>query len=179
MHLCRNKLAGFYSRKAGLSYLWRQMLRKNSFLTFLIVLVVGGACLDDPDCVNRNNNVITIDFKNRDGQAINVAIDSVMISGTDSVFYRNSSLSAMPIALNYFAEETIVTFDIPGDTLEFKFNYNTQTQYVSEDCGERYILSGLNVTGIDNADHPFDSVRILNTFPASDSTSKTLEIYFF
>ena len=59
------------------------------------------------------------------------------------------------------------------DTGIMKFNWDTnaQVQFVSEDCGERYIFSDLKILEYD-----FDSVRIVNPTPTAPA-STNIEIY--
>lgn len=145
----------------GLLYLYGRianMIKKSGWFLFFVVL--ASSCLDEPDCFSLNNNVVGIAFrKMSDGQADTVFFKQITVDGTDSV-YRNTLLTAMDLPLNYYQNETAYHFEGLTATYDLNFSYTAKTQFVSEDCGERFVLSGLVATA-----PAFDSVRLLATTP--------------
>lgn len=153
------------------------MLKKVAW--FLILLTTGVACLDEPDCFSLNNNLVGISFRKMyDGAQDTVALVSVTIAGTDSVFYEYQLRNGLDVPLNYLAPQTDATLQfanlITGETFTrtLQFTYDAKAQFVSEDCGERFVLSNLDV-----AQHDFDSLRVLSGTPARLSGGSQVYVY--
>jgi hypothetical protein len=144
-----------------------RMIRKVGLYSLFAVLALS--CLDEPDCYNLNNNVIGISFrKMADNTADTVALFGITLNGTDSVFYPNGLATAVALPLDVLGEASDITFHfydaISGPfTRDLQMTYTSKVQFVSEDCGPRYIVSGLNVEN-----HNFDSVRLLSDQPGRD-----------
>lgn len=145
---------------------------KRIFFLVLSGLAVN-ACLDQPDCVRLNNNRAGIAYKYlTDGSNASLQFDSIWAVGSADTIY-DQRLSAFVIRLNHFAEQTTVKFADDEATDSIVFEYSSQVQFVSEDCGERYVLSNLRVVK-----HTFDSLRIVGDTPAKDNNARNIEIYF-
>ncbi len=81
----------------------------------------------------------------------------------------------LPIKLNYLA--TSMNLDFTGEDIGTKtvhLDYRVQTQFVSEDCGSRFILSDLQAPW-NRSD--FDSVRVVSSIPGSAAGGVNIEIY--
>jgi hypothetical protein len=132
---------------------------------FLILLLVG-ACLEEPDCYQLNNNYVGIVFKKLfDGQADTLSIIGITAPSTDSVFYKGIRATGIQLELNPYDASTDFTISTTFGTNLLALGYASAIQFVSEDCGIRTILSELNINASD-----FDSLRIVNpglTNPAS------------
>lgn len=148
------------------------------------------SCLDEPDCFTLNNNVV--------GFSIRDAIsDTIARSDTFAYFLANREKEFRFTDTTYVIEEG-GRFTLPIDFLHdstefifFKFNgknslnvqdtlidtlvvgYRTQAQYVSEDCGERFVLSNLTILR-----HTFDDIRLVNREPGRDNNARNFEIYY-
>jgi hypothetical protein len=153
-------------------------------------MLLALSCLEEPDCIGLNNNLVGVIFTSLDENVSDtVSFDSLFINGskvlyaqtdsglyyfpiTDAVGDTTISLTSMIIPLDYFANETTVLFALDGETDTLKLSYNTQAQFVSEDCGERYVLSKLK------AESDIGEITILSDKPGSDTNTKNLQIYF-
>lgn len=149
------------------------MLKKASW--FVCFLVLAMSCLDEPDCFRLNNNIIGIAFKKMIGGAADtVALVGVQASGTDSIFNEFILTSGIYMPLNFFATETAFSIQgLDGPLRQLSVGYDVRAQFVSEECGARYVLSNLSLLGYEN----FDSVRIVNTSPFSSEAGANIEIY--
>jgi hypothetical protein len=131
------------------------------------------ACLDEPDCFNLNNDLIGISFKKLENSLADTV--SLSLMGTTEpplVFLADTAVSRIVLPLNYFQNE--MTFFFDNDTVEYllRLGYTSQAQFVSENCGEKFVLSNLRVL-----EHSFDSVRLVSDVPSSDAGRIHIEIY--
>lgn len=132
-----------------------------------------GSCLDEPDCLDMTNGVIGISFKKMfDGKADTVAFVGIQSSGSDSIFYQFTRATGVELPLNPFASQTNYLLESVYDQHTIEMSYeNTTTQFVSEDCGTRYVFSDLEFVNYD-----FDSVKVItNNLETSPQTN--LEVY--
>ena len=132
---------------------------------FAFLLLFFTSCLDDPDCYQLHNDIVGVTFRVMGtGQG-----DSVYVKNftTDKFEYRPS----FNYQINYFTEQG--TFDFEGiDGNNFlSFGYTVKNQFISEDCGSAFVLSGLHVL-----EHDFDSARVVNATP-SKKGGTNIEIY--
>jgi hypothetical protein len=145
------------------------MIRKLGI--FITYLLMASACLEDPECFNLNNHLIGVTFKNKsDGKAASITFTSIKAVGSDSTFSAAGNKVVVP--LNYFKQETTYVFTQSAVVDTLRVGYKSQPQFVSADCGERYVLSELKVVY-----HTFDSVRVLNTSPSSLTTINNIDIF--
>jgi hypothetical protein len=149
------------------------MIKKSGW--FLILVLLTASCLDDPECFSLNNNIVGISFKKMSNrQADTVFVGMLTANGTDSSFLAAPALvSGIDLPLNYFRDTTDYQFYSYDQTHDLRFVYDSKAQFVSTDCGERYVLTNLRAIS-----SSFDSLRILNTSPKSDNQNgTTLEVY--
>lgn len=147
------------------------MVRKSAW--FLLMLFVTAACLDEPDCYNLNNYVVGISFKKIE----NSATDTVFVTEFGTVeppllFLVDTSFSRLNLPLNYFQDETAFFFADMDTTRILRLGYTSQAQFVSENCGEKFVLSQLRVL-----EHSFDSVRLIIDVPSAQAGTVHLEIF--
>ena len=148
------------------------------------LLVIGG-CLDQPDCYQLNNNIVGIKFKKLfDNKADTLAIWDIRTAGTDSIFYARNFATGVYLPLDFLGDGNNFIFRTYNNSFIFSpLNQSPQTgvldlafsstkQFVSLDCGVRYILENLKVNN-----HDFDSVRILSNVPGNSNSSTNIEIY--
>ncbi|MFZ6010287.1 MAG: DUF6452 family protein [Bacteroidota bacterium] len=146
------------------------MSKKVSWFIFFSLLAVS--CLDEPDCFSLNNNVLGIAFKKlSDNKADTLFFESVKADGYDSVFYPTTVATGFYLPVNYYTNET--SFTLRGFEKEYhlSFAYSAKAQFVSEECGERFVLGDLQLL-----EHDFDSARIVNTTPGKGKSTH-LEVY--
>ncbi len=148
------------------------MLKKASW--FLCLMILAISCLDEPDCFRLNNNFAGIAFKKMyDGQADTVALIGVRPSGTDSVFNQYVLTTGIYLNLNYFAEQTSFSIEhLNGGVKQVLLGYDVRTQFVSEDCGARYVLSNLQLLN-----STYDSIRIIDATPGAAQQGANIEVY--
>jgi len=136
----------------------------------ILLLLFGGlaiSCLDSPDCYNLNNSTVGISFRKLfDGKSDTVALLAVRANDTDSVFYPYKLATGILFPLDFTTDHTYLYFDQPDGTRQLTLTYSSKVQFVSEECGERYLLSGL---GVEYSD--FDSTRILTSTITRDPST--------
>lgn len=127
---------------------------------FIFFLILAASCLDDPDCFQLNNNILGVSFYVMgSGGADTLKATEIVLSGANVVYADTATNFTVP--LNYTTTSTnIVITRADGSKDTLNVTYNAQMQYVSEDCGSRYILGGLAV-----AEHSFDSIRVVSDVP--------------
>lgn len=148
---------------------------------FILFLVLGVSCLDQPDCYRQNSNLIGISFKKLfDQQADSAKIRNVYVDGNLLTGYE-AEISTVGIALelNYFNEKTTIAFERLKDdgTWEkdtLNLGYRSRPQFVSEKCGARFVLSDLQILG--SAKFATDSVRLLSNLPGN-TASTNIAVY--
>lgn len=149
------------------------MIKKSGW--FLIMVLLTASCLDDPECFSLNNNIVGISFKKMSTRgADTVFVGALNAAGSDSVFLESPVLmTGIDLPLNYFRDTTDYQFFSYDQIYDLRFTYSSKAQFVSTDCGERYVLTDLRALS-----STFDSLRILNTNPKSDNQNgTTLEVY--
>lgn len=151
------------------------MFQIKRFLVPFIGCIIAASCLDEPECVRINNNVAGFLLKTPGtNESKSVRFLEVSILGIDSLFIERKNVKSVIIPLNYFSTETSIRFVRPGDVIDtVTIGYKVQTQFISEDCGERYYLSSLEVVH-----HTFDSIRVISNLPGKDNKAKNFEIFF-
>lgn len=145
---------------------------KNS-AWFLLLLILTVACLDEPDCYHLNNYVIGISFKKlEDSTADTVTVSAMGTVEPPLLFYTDTTLTKLFLPLNYFSDETAFFFETPDAAHLLRLGYLSKAQFVSEDCGEKFVLSEMRVL-----EHSFDSVRLIIDVPTSEAGAIHLEIF--
>lgn len=137
------------------------------------MLFVTVACLDEPDCYNLNNYVVGVSFKKIEDSTT----DTVFVSEFGTIeppllFLADTSFSRLNLPLNYFQDETAFFFADPDTLRILRLGYTSQAQFVSENCGEKFVLSQLRVL-----EHSFDSVRLIIDVPTAQGGTIHLEIF--
>jgi hypothetical protein len=141
---------------------------------FIIFLFVAVSCLDQPDCFRLNNNIIGIAFKKMyDGKADTVAIIGIKaLAAPDFTFSELKYTNGAYVPLNYFATQTALTVQDLEETHHLLLGYEVKTQFVSDDCGARYVLTNLQLLEED-----YDSIRVVGTTPSASDVGVHLEIF--
>lgn len=146
------------------------MIKKGFW--FVLLIAAASSCLNEPDCYRLNNNIIAISFKKKeDGAASTVTFVSIKGEGALMQFAATGSKVYLP--LNYFQNTSSFYFEQSTRTDTINLQYLAQAQYVSSDCGVRYVLSDLAIV-----DHTFDSVRLVTRVPKNNSSGNNIEIFF-
>ena len=151
---------------------------------FLFTILFAFSCLDEPECYLLNNNLVGIYFRVMgSGGLDSVALRKVLVngkvlqtqrSGFIDVFDKDHDtlVSSIQLPVDYFNEETLFEFGDKDAIRELALGYRVRVQYVSEECGPRYILSDLNEVSTS-----FDSLRYVDRTPARDASSRHIEVF--
>ena len=155
----------------ALNYLYNLNLSMKKASWFIIALFAIG-CLDDPDCFQLNNNIIGISFRVLGStKPDTLYLLRIEVPGTDSIFHDTPRATAVDLPLNFTKDQTDINFIQVGGTNFLNLGYVTKTQFVSDECGSRFILTDLKVL-----DHDFDSVRIVDPNPDKKARNN-IEVY--
>ena len=146
------------------------MIKKRAW--FLVFFLLAAACLDEPDCYNLNNYIIGISFRKLVGSTADTVAFTSIRTEAPVVIFAADTISKISLPLNYFENETTFLFENADTTRILRLGYSSLVQFVSENCGERFVLSDLRVL-----EHSFDSVRVMSTTPAKEAGTTHLEIF--
>ncbi|HTE30231.1 MAG TPA: DUF6452 family protein [Chryseolinea sp.] len=143
---------------------------------FVFYSIISVSCLDQPDCYQLNNNLIILNFKILGGSSDAYGIVGITATDTDVVFYQQGPDTVLlttnaELPLNPLKDDIDFRFYGPEGIDTLGLTYNKQVQFVSADCGERYIFSSMLVSS-----HTFDSVRVVNSTPGIPPSSN-IDIY--
>lgn len=148
-------------------------MKKTSWFLFFLLFAVS--CLDDPDCFLLNNDVLGISF------------NVIGSSAADSVSFNRITVNGQVLWEDLENDTTVTKIALPGDRIAensrivllsegiervIDLEYRVKVQFVTEDCGPRYIYSDLAAN-----EHNFDSVNVVNTTPGRDASSLNVRIY--
>jgi hypothetical protein len=104
-------------------------------------------------------------------------LDTVFLDGisTPTFEYERDSgnFTRLDLELDFFKNETEFTLVGETETYTLTLGYDMQTQFVSDDCGPRYILSNLNVL---SHNFPDDSIRVISRSPSTNGGTH-IEVY--
>jgi hypothetical protein len=146
------------------------MVKKSVW--FLVFSLLAASCLDEPDCFSLNNYIIGISFKKLADSSIDTAEFMSIRTAEPNIIFSEDTISRIILPLNYFENETSFLFESPDTTRILRLGYSSKAQFVSENCGERFVLSDLRVL-----ETSFDSVRVLRDTPARDAGTIHIEIF--
>jgi hypothetical protein len=120
-----------------------------SLLAFLAALF--SSCLSDPDCVITGTSEVQIDFLKVTPDSIRtaisdtVALDSILVSGTDSIFYVADTVSSIILPVNSGAYETTFYFFRQAQQDSIKLAYTRITRVISPACGAFNYFQDLSI----------------------------------
>ncbi|MDH4294676.1 MAG: DUF6452 family protein, partial [Cyclobacteriaceae bacterium] len=135
---------------------------------FILFAVIAVSCLNDPDCYQLDNSEIIVNFNVLGFAADPDTLLDVRTSGTDSIFYQNTIGSSFKLPLNPNTKEQTYIFRWKNGSIDTLFlGYSAQVQFVSADCGERYVFGKLFLP----LQSSFDSIRIFNQTPTQPASA--------
>ena len=145
------------------------MVRKSAWLVILVLM--AAACLEEPDCYQLNNEVAGIGFKKLENSTADT-VTFTLLTVEPPLIFQDTTLSRLFLRLNYFEDETTFVFVQENAVDTLQLTYLSQAQFVSEDCGEKFVLSNLRI-----GYHSFDSVRLVVDTPTQNGSVVNLEIF--
>jgi hypothetical protein len=150
-----------------------QTVKKSSW--FLLSLLSAFSCLDDPDCYLLNNDVIGISFNVLGSSAADsLTFSSLSVNGR-LLWYnagKDTTVAYLPIPADRFRSGAIIEMNSRGVMKTIDLKYTIKTQFVSEECGPRYIYSDLDLNS-----HNFERLDIVNNTPGRDASALNIRIY--
>lgn len=157
----------------GVKVSLRPKMTMKKVIQFALLALLGFSCLDEPDCYQLNNNVLTLTYKILGGTSDQVPFIGVQSPATDSVFNALTISGTLEVPLNPIAEELDLTIQDFYASHALALGYSRQIQFVSDECGERYYYSNVKILS-----HDYDSIRIVNAIPQPETATATnIEIY--
>jgi len=157
----------------GLVYLYGLNRQMRGLITLLFLLPLAVACLENPDCVNKKNDLVGVTFKSMNtGADTTLTIDSIAADGSIVNFVAPGAVSKIFLPLDYLNDTTFYILEINDTIYNLTLSYRAQPQYVSEECGERFLLNNLQV-----ANHSFDSVSVTNHQPGVEANTSNIQIF--
>jgi hypothetical protein len=142
---------------------------------FLLFSLFAASCLDQPDCFLLNNDLVGVSFRViGSSNADSVTLSSVDIEGyaTIAPTGEDTLISTIVLPLNYFTESSTFVFNQQDRAGSMNVFYTVQSQFVSEDCGPRYVLSDISYSQTG-----FDSTRVVNPTPGRDASTRNIEVF--
>lgn len=140
-------------------------VRKSAWILCLCLL--GISCLEQPDCYNLTNNTVRIAFRKiADGSLDSIVLVQTGIQGLDSAFVSSSDptkrnvVTNLAFSIDYKTDQTLFYVTDLEKTRALQLAYSVKPQFVSEECGPRFVVSDLDVIGT-----TADSVRITSETP--------------
>jgi len=146
---------------------------RNIFIYTLLSLFAV-SCLDGPDCIEKRNNLVGISFKKYSDfkTALSQKIDTITAKGASVGLSGPITTSSLVLPIDYLNDTTYVNIKIEDMDYPLILTYRSKVQFVSDDCGEKYVLSDLGV-----AEHHFDSVSDDNGTPGLDAKASNIVIF--
>lgn len=143
-------------------------------LWFFVFALMAISCLDQPDCFSLNNNYVGVSFKKLSNRtADTIGITRVFLPEANVEFLPTAVVTSFDIPLNLYNNATSVLVEAGGAVYDLKMDYELKTQFVSEACGGRFLLSGLRA-----ASESFDSIRVAVATPKSQNIAGTnIEVF--
>lgn len=146
----------------------------RNILIYMLLSLFAVSCLDGPDCIEKRNNLVGISFKQYSDfkTALSQQIDTVTARGAVAGLSGPAKTSSIVLPIDYLNDTTYLNIKIAGMDHPLVLTYQSKVQFISNDCGEKYVLSSLHV-----AEHDFDSVSVINSTPGVNATVSNIVIF--
>lgn len=142
------------------------------FILFISIVLLS-SCYADPDCISLRNDILGITFKKiGTGEEDVVEINSITMSGSDSVFNAATASSKVYLPLNVNQSEQTIEFNLAKGAFTMVVGYLSQPQFEAVECGPRFVMTDINVI-----EHTFDSVKVTGSVPLLTSAGTNIIIY--
>lgn len=162
------------------------LLMKYIFLLFIAMVLVS-SCYNEGDCLITSTNNMYIHFSKRSNHAIDSAlfIDTVFVSGSDTVQIYNSSLTVLllPVDINHDTTMFVIKHTnstktvFASDTL--KVAYIRQSKVITKACGAYTFFNGLKMVKTNLEDSqikPYSTSLIYD--PTSSAYALNYQIFY-
>ncbi|HEY0739981.1 MAG TPA: hypothetical protein VGD40_00915 [Chryseosolibacter sp.] len=102
-----------------------------------------------------------------------LGITSVYLPEANVELIPREGTTSIDVPVNLYSTSTLIVVQAAGIQYDITVNYLTKTQFVSEDCGAKFVLSELQAVS-----ETFDSVRVSSSVPKPLNASGTnIEIF--
>jgi len=106
------------------------------YFLFGLLILLFSSCLNEPDCVINASNEVKIAFKKlTSDSARTIILDSILVSGTDSVFNKRDTVSSIVLPVDPTALTTTYQFYYDSKMNTLVLSYKRQTRMISPACG--------------------------------------------
>lgn len=144
-------------------------------LWFFVFALMAISCLDQPDCFSLNNNVVGITFKRLStNRADTIGWTGIIPVNTNIVYVPSpTSVTFVNVRLDPFSNSTMFQIEAGGEVHDLRLDYSSRAQFVSEDCGEKFVITDLKAFS-----ESFDSVRVAAPTPKTQEVpGANIEIF--
>jgi hypothetical protein len=166
-----------------LVYLYAPKIMIKRLLWMGLIVAIALSCLEEPDCVNLKNGYIGLSFRRL------FAINDTTLSSKDTTLVLSAinannvpfnaganAVKGIRIPLDYTADSTLISFETGGKKYQAVFRYQIQPQFISGDCGSRFVFGDLNVPKELSS---FDSVNVINRTPVDTLATSVVHVHLF
>jgi Family of unknown function (DUF6452) len=116
------------------------------FLPLGILIILFSACLNEPDCIVTSSTDVKMSLhKITSDSARAVEFAYILVSGTDTVFYENDSVTSVVVPVNPNATQTMFRFFYESKIDTLVLSYTRQTKVISPPCGAFNYFQNLKV----------------------------------
>jgi hypothetical protein len=137
-------------------------------LLFLLLILTGVSCFNEPDCIITATSAIKIDFKQSkiDKNTLkSIVVDtaviftSVRVSGIDTAYFKNIQTSSLTLPINPKEKTVKYTFNIRSasgailrkDSLYYSFS--SESKIIAPTCGAYTYFINLKLTSTNLAEN--------------------------
>lgn len=100
------------------------------------LILLFSSCLNEPDCVITSSNEVKISFEKLTSDSARIIVlDSILVSGTDTVFYVRDTVSSVILPVNPGVSTTVYKFYYDSSLNTLILTYTRQTRVISPACG--------------------------------------------
>lgn len=117
---------------------------------FVFALLTLNSCFEQGDCQDQTSNLITFEFiSSSTNKALEIAIDSVTVTGVDKTFYEGESVSRITLPLTPGSSNTELMIYGPLGNISLKLTYLERSTLLDPACGARvlFTLKEVSFTG--------------------------------
>ena len=123
---------------------FKNSLVKAVLLIFLIFL--SSSCFNQGDCLITASGYTRIDLYDKANRRPKlIAFDSIAVSGTESILYRDSIRTTIFLPVNPREDTTRFTLNYDGKSDFITVKYSAETRIISPDCGAFVYFKNLEI----------------------------------
>lgn len=106
------------------------------FLPLGLLVLLFSSCLNEPDCIITSSNEVKITFhKLTSDSARTVILDSIRVTGADSVFNAGDTVTSVKLPVDPRLAEVTFRFYYEAKQDSLVLTYRRETRMISPACG--------------------------------------------